>query len=517
MKEQLDQNHVRRRHESCGTTLANIPARDQKSPDYMNINHLFQCPNGNMMRDPFLLHNDPQTHVVAASLSVIDDGPSMSGDISSSNMDSRKDSTLRNEDYYKAPSSIYKHHEANQASVYEIPPYQQGLFHHHQLQPPPQLPLSPSQALSSEDWAIVGLPKPNEQLIAKSFSRQSSGPINPVSPGFHDISQQSTSSCRMPPPPPPKPSKAQPQVPFVEDSSVSSDSPNRRIENQIINPSASDSKQIHSHFGSLHHSISRKEGQSDTEIVPSKLTDGTNESWDKEEVPPQNLSVKERIKSLEGMKQAEGRINTVKDFPAPISIHSSPGKPLGADVSSLVDYSLQAGKVNSRAEFSDCPQSSFVLADLHKAAEVRREKIVTEEQSMNQVLLNGESSSSIRDGTLSNISNKEIVNGYGDSEKSNDPGIVNIHASPNKSILREKKFGQLPISDQGEDADDEMSRDFDTTHYQNELTRNTLLPLSAKQILSMRAAEKKQTFESSNELTGDSHLKSASDGPGKVI
>ncbi|XP_074595971.1 uncharacterized protein LOC141851085 isoform X2 [Brevipalpus obovatus] len=500
MKTQLDQNHVRRRHESCGTTLTNIPTRDQKSPDYMNINHIFQSPNGNMMGDPFLLHNDPQTHVVAASLSVVGDGPSTGEDISSPNMDPRKDFILRNEDYYKAPSSIYKLHGANQTVGNEIPPYQQALYHHYQLQPPSQLPLSPSQVLSSEDWAIVGLPKPNEQLVTKSFSRPSSGPTNPMNPSFHDISQQSTSFSRMPPPPPPKPSKAHPQVPFIEDSSIS----NRKLEKQIINSSASDSKQIHSHSGSLDHTDIRKEGL-------SKSTCETNESSDIE-APLQNLSVKERIKSLEGKKQLEEKVNVAKEFSSPSGVNCSLGQTSGVNVPSLVDYNIHVGKVNSRAELSDCPQSSFVLADLHKTAEIRREKIFIEEQSMNQVLLNGRSSSSNQDGTPPNILGKEMVNGHGNSEKLKDRGTLDSHQSLDKSILKEDKFGQIPISDQGEEADDEMSRDFDATHYQSELTRNTLLPLSAKQILSMRAAEKKQNSELSNELAGDSHSKSGSDG-----
>lgn len=480
---------VRRRHDSCGTILTN-EGDSRKSPEYMNLAQVYQVLN----RSPSIQKSHHPYQVdqqIIASQRSIEKPSSLSADL-----ESQRDFLIKNEDYYKAPATIYN----DGLSFFATP------FIHQQQQQQQQQPIN--HHVTVEDWTAVGLPRPIDQQIARNVGHTGMSPI------LYQTSANQGASGKMPPPPPPKPSKT-----LSTPSNLGINIKNRyKVDTNGKQVSVNDCNRSSVDISDQDKSVTNKEP------IKSGFPPEESNGQVIELGPPPNF-VKQRIKSLEAIRQQEitndnSKTNSGIMSDSDITCNSAKREE---------DIIVEENMTTNSAPIT-YTSSSSVLADLRKTAEIRKEKVygdvpsptsITRDAVGNDIYQNESEKKACfasRDEISMRLAEERVesqaeFNGYAENvlaakennNIANNETKIHVnysvkHDSKDFELSRSKKSNNNKnddddvnanadeLDDKGEEADDEMSRDFN-----GELTMNTLLPQSAKQLLYMqRAAERKQ-------------------------
>ena len=399
--------------------------------------------------------------------------------------------------------------------------------------------ITATQYTYPDQWNAYGLTQSENQPMVRCVSRgatagaptnaqlfyrpASCGPISNVPDSINSLSINNavSSSSKMPPPPPPKPQPKNvmsssamfdqampPSTLLASTKPQNSATPFTIDANEPRDTRLSEGKTLDSN----------KQGNDDNNVVNSSSNNKACVEPVKPEeavAPPPNF-VKERIKLLESKacKESDASVSqqtstSVKDVKQLTCNKNKSSNELHDDseltnrpYSSLDKPNMQLNETNLRnsAVSNNYSPLSSVLADLRKTAE-----------SMGDKHLNS---------LESNNSSKEGDRGDADgSSGSNQPissKLSNLSINPNvsrgASSIEPASVSFSAYEDKGEDADDEMSREFDSNQYSSDSARNCSVPLSAKQKVSTR--DKRIAFSSSVTTLGldDPKTKSTSQG-----
>jgi len=239
--------------------------------------------------------------------------------------------------------------------------------------------------------------------------------------------------------------------------------------------------------------IEREEDECQEDVI-KKLSKSFEEHKSR---PPPNF-VEERVLSLE-KKSLESSTNGFNSWIRPKKdLFNDFRKKLGSSISVLSDSEVfdkchdnntdEDSLTTKSAPLTLSPLSS-VLADLRKTAELRKERLFNLEK-INKLRKSAFEEKFLNRSSLNSCPPKLQI-------KQIEKSLTEKQAQ-DKLEGKDFKNDEVGGDDNRGEADDEMSRDFDSLQYQNELQKNSLLPQSTKQLLisEHKSKSKKQiTFD----------------------